>query len=131
MGVLVDIKISLVWKDQEIGIITAFLEYNRLYITWLYVPENHRQKGIGTSMIFVLLNYARCATFVELDDMSDRYGKQYNIYTKYGFKNVYCGYPEMVARVSTVRRAMKIYLMTIPKVDGVFKIKTRDINKKT
>lgn len=75
--------------------------YKNASIIYLYVPPLMRRRGIGSYLLYA------CATrcfYLFLDDMSDYFGKERNIYVNNGFLYVKKKYPEMTARASVVRR---------------------------
>jgi len=64
----------------------------------LYVDKSYRNDGIGSLLLNQLIEFAKNQriTQIMLDDMTDRYRKQHNIYLKHGFKYINEFGPEMI-----------------------------------
>ena len=71
---------------------------NVLNITDLYVKHEYRNQSYGTKLLEQAIQLARdrhceCIT---LDDCSDRFKSNHNIYIKLGFKYIDLNFPEMI-----------------------------------
>ena len=67
----------------------------------LWVPEPHRNRGIGSHLLCTIHNH--CANIgvrrIDTDDMSDRFTHPQNVYLKHGFVYRQLGRPEMYVSV--------------------------------
>lgn len=73
--------------------------YSNKYISIgsLYVDPSFRNKGVGSILLNQLIEYAKKnnVSKIVLDDMSDNYRENRNIYVKHGFQYVNEDGPEM------------------------------------
>ena len=75
----------------------------------VFTPPDERRQGIATSLILRLAAYCtehHGVTVIELDDMSDHYRQNDNLYLKLGFNYLEDNGPEMHAKISTVLKCM-------------------------
>ena len=74
--------------DYTYGHIYGFVNGRGSTITSLYIDSEFRNQGYGKKLLELFLTeaFSYNALHVELDDCSDNYRKQHNIYIKYGFK---------------------------------------------
>jgi len=117
----------------EIAKIYYVVYGNELYISLIMVEEEYRGQGIGTYLIFILIEYYinfhnksnDCSEkVIALEDMSDRPWKKDNIYIKLGFK--YSDeepFPDMLAYVKDVYNDKNIsqFNTKYRKTNGIFK----------
>lgn len=79
-----------------------------LRIVDLFVPEKFRGHGFALHLLWTeIRKFSNKATYVELDDMSDRFEKKKNLYCAIGFSYLEPGFPEMRARLGTVLKLLK------------------------
>ena len=78
----------------------TYPEWNKdvMYISDVSTFPNYTRKGYGTQLIRRALWEARRngCSYVKLDDFSDGFGTDRNIYVKNGFKYEHDGFPEMI-----------------------------------
>jgi hypothetical protein len=65
-------------------------------IHYLKTRGDVRGNGLARYLIFYSLYYFNNINVIELDDMSNNYGKRRNIYTTMGFKYIEDDQPEMI-----------------------------------
>ena len=86
--------------DKNIPVVFGkYLTDGSFTIMVLFVPEHKRLRGIGSSLLLKISKECHrdgCQT-IEVDDMSNRFAKPHNIYTKLGFRYIKEDGPEMVA----------------------------------
>jgi ribosomal protein S18 acetylase RimI-like enzyme len=71
-------------------------EEDSITVQWFWVNEKHRGCGYGNKLLKNLIdNYKDFIEKIELDDMSDMYRKDNNIYVKNGFRYTDSFGPEM------------------------------------
>jgi glutathionylspermidine synthase len=93
------------YKKQSkniVGYIETIVDYDESIITISYLHTTTRSKGFGTFLIVISVLNSGVKT-VELDDMSDNFGKVNNIYKKMGLEYVQDGMPEMTGSVSKIK----------------------------
>lgn len=105
---------------------TLFIDVqsNEAFLTGLYVHPDERGKGIGSRLLYLCTNIVSLFRIqsIKLDDMSDFYGKEENIYIKSGFIYDDTTGPEMTGRVSVIKRKLCKYNQ---KIDCVSTPRTR------
>jgi hypothetical protein len=93
------------YKKQSknmVGYIETIVDYDESIITISYLHTTIRSKGFGTFLVGISVLNSGVKT-VELDDMSDNFGKVNNIYKKMGFEYVEDGMPEMTGSISKIK----------------------------
>lgn len=70
---------------------------NEATLTWIKTNNEYQKKGYASKLINHMINYCRDSQISEinLDDMTDNYRKDNNLYLKNGFKYVDDNGPEM------------------------------------
>jgi ribosomal protein S18 acetylase RimI-like enzyme len=112
---LINHLMILTYISSQHAYIEGYLERNliddkiiinerRAYISNLWVKESLRGQGIGTYLLkkFIKNLDDLGVIHVELDDVSDNYKKNKNIYIKFGFKYKRDDGPEMTASVRSL-----------------------------
>ena len=81
--------------------IRCFLTTDECIIISLYTEELFEGKGYGTLLLKLVENFAtrNKVSKIIVDDCSDRFGQEKNIYVKFGFKYVVPGHPEMELKI--------------------------------
>ena len=89
-----DIKTVL---NLEIPRIYGVINNHTLFIMNLFIPLEMRNRGIGSQLLSRMKIFCRNTGIIkiELDDMSDNFLKNNNIYIKNGFKYKKNTFPEM------------------------------------
>jgi len=92
------IYIALQINNIIIGDINSIIDENTCIIKYIIVKDEFRNKGYGTMLLQELIEYCKECKInkIELDDMSDNFRKDNNIYLKNNFQYIDEGYPEMV-----------------------------------
>lgn len=74
--------------SELVGQIIGYINARRAVITSLYVNPIYRNNGYGMKLMkdFLTKGYGLGVIHIELDDCSDNYRKNHNIYIKCGFK---------------------------------------------
>lgn len=82
---------------SNIAYITFLFNYEDKYTTIIYLNSIKQNKGYGSNLLRECINdcLKLGAVLFTLDDMSDRYRSQHNIYTKFGFVYIHEHGPEM------------------------------------
>lgn len=87
--------------DNDVDVI-GYLQFikhaseNKLTIISLYVSPIFQGKGYGSSLLKNVIKFAKKQEYlITLDDMSDRFRSDHNIYIKNGFKYTDSSGPEM------------------------------------
>jgi hypothetical protein len=100
------------YKKQSkniVGYIETIVDYDESIITISYLHTTIRSKGFGTFLVGISVLNSGVKT-VELDDMSDNFGKVNNIYKKMGLVYVQDGMPEMIGYVSKIKDCWRIII---------------------
>jgi hypothetical protein len=73
-------------------------------IQHIFTNENMRNCGYATTILNVIINKCKKENIhlIVLDDCTDNFNKQNNIYVKVGFTYIMLGYPEMIYRVNNM-----------------------------
>lgn len=92
------IYISLIDRNEIIGDINSVIIEDTCIIKYILVKDGFRNRGFGTLLLKKLIEHCRECNInkIELDDMSDNFGKNNNIYLKNNFQYVKDGFPEMI-----------------------------------
>lgn len=90
------IKLNI--NDNIIGYINTIIKNNICTITSFIIKEEYRNNGYGTFLLKKIIRYCLKNNIkkIELDDMSDNFNKENNIYIKNGFRYIENGFPEMI-----------------------------------
>jgi GNAT superfamily N-acetyltransferase len=69
------------------------MDVSEVVLLYLYVAPSHRGSGLGTRLMkeffdHLQIHYKKQRIEIKLDDVSNRFGKEENIYRKFGFQ--YC-----------------------------------------
>jgi len=88
--------LEIIWDFNEKNIGIIFIQTN----------FNHRNKGYGSLLIIMSCIIAERFGLdtIELDDASDNFKKQKNLYTNLSFKYVENGSPEMIGSIKQIIR---------------------------
>ena len=93
-------------SSHQVAYVCGVVAASRKFVLQsVFTPPDERRQGIATSLILRLVAYCReqhGVTVIELDDMSDHYRQNDNIYLKLGFKYLEETGPEMRAETSTI-----------------------------
>jgi ribosomal protein S18 acetylase RimI-like enzyme len=91
------IIIKIIHNTSVIGLLYAIIYNNICNINSLNVNEKYQNQGYGSILLYNLIEYCKNNEInnITLDDMSDRFNQQNNIYIKFGFKYIMEGFPEM------------------------------------
>ena len=79
------------------GLLKYYLVDGALQVTTVYVAPEFRGRGVAT-LLFQRLFTLQPAMVCHLDDCSDRFGQEDNLYRRLGFWYVEPGHPEMLRR---------------------------------
>lgn len=88
-------------NNEELSKLSAYIEGNILNIVSLKTNETFQNKGYASKLLKYIIKYAKDNNFKEiiLDDVSDMFMKQNNIYIKHNFTYIKDGMPEMVLKL--------------------------------
>jgi ribosomal protein S18 acetylase RimI-like enzyme len=88
-----DKKCIIAWSSLAI-----YKKDNKATLTWIKTQKENRKKGYASTLLYHMIEYCRQYGFSEinLDDMTDNYRKDNNLYIKHGFKYLDDNGPEMV-----------------------------------
>lgn len=91
------IKIKLSINKQIIGSLFAVIEDDICTLLSINICKKYRNNGYGTFLLETLIEYCKDNNVIkiELDDMTDNFNCQNNIYVKIGFEYINVGFPEM------------------------------------
>jgi len=91
--------------DNSFGHIQISIDNNTMTVTSLY----SRKKGCGTKLMMYSCKeqYDNGIKYIELDDCSERYREDHNIYVKFGMKYVDEYGPEMSGSIKNIINYIK------------------------
>ena len=91
------IIIKMYYQKYMIGILYAIYQFEDCYIADFNVNEEYQNKGYGSLLMEYLIDHCKENNIrkIILDDMSDRFNQEHNIYLKFGFKYISNNFPEM------------------------------------
>lgn len=91
---------NLYSKNTEIGCFSFYIYSTRgeCNILNIFINEKYRNMGYGTYILNYIKKFCieRNVKKITLDDCSDNFNKENNLYIKYGFKYINKNYPEMI-----------------------------------
>lgn len=92
-----NIIIKILSNTLIIGLLHAIVIDNDCHIISININNIYQNKGNGTTLLYNLIKYCKNNNIktIFLDDMSDRFNQQHNIYLKFGFTYIEYGFPEM------------------------------------
>jgi ribosomal protein S18 acetylase RimI-like enzyme len=92
-----NIIIKILNKSSVIGVLYAIVNDNSCHINSFSINDKYQNQGYGSILLYNLIEYCKNNEIknILLDDMSDRFNQQNNIYIKFGFRYIEDGFPEM------------------------------------
>ncbi len=112
---LIQLDINLLKGDINIAHATCYIKYENYYnlrqskcfinaictIGYIGTTKTYRNKGYATEIIKYIKKYCyeNKIKIITLDDCSDNFNKENNIYLKNGFQYIESGFPEMYFNV--------------------------------